>query len=69
MELQQQAGLGVEGVHGVHIHLHGALLGQLSVDVVFIVPHRELAELCSIHQGLQHVLRGNLLHQGVPRVL
>ena len=67
--LPQQAGLGVEGVHGVHIHLHWALLGQLSVGEVFIVPHRKLAEICIIHYGLQHDLCGHLLYQGVPHVL
>ena len=69
VRLQHQTGFGVGGVHGVQVHLHWALLGQLSVVIVFSVPSRKLAELWSIQEGLQHNLTGHLLHQGVPHVL
>lgn len=46
--LQQQIGLGVGTVIRVGVDLEGELLSQLAVELVLVVPYRELRVLLGI---------------------
>ena len=54
--LEQEAGLGVGGVHRVDVDLERTLLRQLGVDIVLVMSDRKLTELSGVHQRLQHLL-------------
>ena len=50
--LEQEAGLGVGGVHGVDVDLERTLLGQFCIDIILVVSNRKLTELRGVHQCL-----------------
>lgn len=48
VSLQQQVGLGVGAIIGVGVDLQWELLSQLAVELVFVVPDRQLSILLCI---------------------
>ena len=71
--LYPTSGLGLQWsllpVHRVGVELHGALLGQLCVEEVLVVAHRQLGELLAVGEDLEEFVGGRVGAQARVEVL
>ena len=50
-------------------HLERAVLGELRVEGVLVMPDWQLGELCRVHEGLEQLGEADVLVEGVLQVL